>query len=337
MKLIYFITILLLTTSLFSQESPTNPVNTNPSVQGSENTNQIPEPNKTPSSSKKISELGFRIMKSEYDPYIYQSNANIAQQQVNRDFNLTGNIRTIYPLYFKFIDEEKKYGVEFLFSQNALTKAHYYYIYGNDAGYGFRRRDVSDLERNDYKLNYLSYALTPFGEKLYFGAGLRKIDTNMWSGSLSGIGSEKIHTLGPQVAIKSNLRLYDSLYLNLSLEFYYTEGRRSLSWQGYDTFLEWTGSSFEEFAFLYKEYSHHNTMGVFRGSELDISFSYIFFEKYKLYFGYNYNRSNFSYKNYSDQYVTYYQFTDAINIYPQTPDSGREKIRGYYFGISAVF
>ncbi|PJZ76820.1 LA_2444/LA_4059 family outer membrane protein [Leptospira neocaledonica] len=337
MKLVSFITILLLTISLYSQEFPADPTNAGPPMQGSGLIEQTSESAKNLSSTRKKSELGFRIMKSEYDPYQYQSNTNMAQQQANRDFNLTGNVRTIYPLYFKFVDEEKKYGVEFLFSQNALTKAHYYYIYGNDLGYGFRRRDISDLERSDYKLNYLSYALTPFGEKLYFGAGLRKVDTSMWSGSLSGIYSEKIQTLGPQVSIKSNLRLYDSLYLNLSLELYYTEGRRDFKSQGYDTSLEWTGSSFEEFAFLYKVYPHHNTMGVFRGSELDISFSYIFFEKYKLYFGYNYNRSNFSYKNYSDQYVTYYQYTDALTIYPQTPDSGREKIRGYYLGISAVF
>lgn len=119
-------------------------------------------------------------MKSQYDPYFYQSNANIAQEQVNRDFNLTGNVRTIYPLYFKFVDEEKRYGVEFLFSQNVLTKARYHSIYANDDGsYGFVRRDLMDLERKDYKLNYLSYALTPFKEKLYFGAGLRKIDTDL--------------------------------------------------------------------------------------------------------------------------------------------------------------
>ncbi|TGL64241.1 LA_2444/LA_4059 family outer membrane protein [Leptospira sarikeiensis] len=272
-----------------------------------------------------IVEFGIRMQKSEYAPYDYKANSNIAMQRVNYDFNLTGNVRTIYPIYLKYINADRKYGLEFQFAENSLNKARYYSFAGDPSGVSFSRNEVVDLERRDYKLNYLAYHLTRFGEKLYFGLGLRKIDRAVWDGSLFSIYSNRVETLGPQLSVKSNIPLYENLSLNMSLEFYYTQGSRTFA---------------RQFFFPYYEVDvtiqRENTLGIFRGVEWDLSLSYLWKGKYKFYFGYNYNKANFANQNALDYRLSYNATLDSVNLYYNLPESGREIIRGYYLGFSTV-
>ncbi|EMY77796.1 outer membrane protein, TIGR04327 family [Leptospira weilii serovar Ranarum str. ICFT] len=287
--------------------------------------------NETDSNTGKT-EIGIRVQRSIYTPSEYNRILNFSNGRINNYSELHGNQKTIVPFYIRHFDSENRYGFEFQFTRNSLYNANYTNFYVSASDNGSYRNYLYDTERTDYKFNYFRLDSTPKAKLFYWGAGLRKIDKIKESSSRFLNMEEKIISYGIQLVARSNLNLYKNLDLNLGLDIYYTQGQRNYYYQsGYNVSINDT-----QFIYVFKVFADPKTIGVFRGAEADVSLSYLLSNRYKFYFGFSYNRAYFRYRNFSDYSLTYLK--DQIG-YTQYYDNGagKEDIKGFYLGVSAVF
>ncbi|MCG6146534.1 hypothetical protein [Leptospira bandrabouensis] len=282
-------------------------------------------------SSKPTIETGIKAQKAEFIPFDYSRAVSdaIPYWRVNV-YNLRNNTKTITPFFFIYKNLEKGFSVEFEYTKIQLERANFDSDLYSTQIRRFRNY-LTNNERSDYKLNLFFYPSKQLNEYFSFGLGIRKID-RLRNGSAQNYSiDEKILSLGPQIVMKSKIHITDQLSINLGLDLYHTQGRRT-----YDYSAQYY-SSFDNYSFVETVRDNGKTIGVFQGYEANVSLKYNFLENYNLAFGYNYNYSYFKYENLGD--TIYYGSSESKTIQNQNAkvSNGKEIIRGFYISASTVF
>ncbi|TGK49456.1 hypothetical protein EHQ16_09530 [Leptospira kanakyensis] len=283
-------------------------------------------------STKPTIETGIKAQKAEFIPFDYSRSVSdaIPIWLVNVH-NLRNNSKTITPFFFIYKNLEKGFAVEFEYTKIQLERANFdSEIYTNPQIRRFKNY-LTNNERSDFKLNFLFFPSQQLNEYFSFGLGIRKID-RLRNASVQNYSlEEKIIAHGPQIVMKSKIPLTDQLSINLGLDLYHTQGRRTYNYSAQYYY------SFDNFSYIETVKDNGKTIGVFQGYEANVSLKYNFLENYNLAFGYNYNYAYFKYENLGDS--IYYASSESKTIQQQNTkfSNGKEIIRGFYISASTVF
>ncbi|MCG6142828.1 MULTISPECIES: LA_2444/LA_4059 family outer membrane protein [Leptospira] len=289
-------------------------------------------------SNKPTFETGLKFQKAEFTPFDYSRNFTDSDPYWNIKVNkLNGNQKTITPFFFIYKNLEKGFGIEFEHSKIQIERANYEedYVYQVRNQYYFdrTRQYLRNNERSDFKLNLFFYPTPEIKEYFAIGLGIRKIDRIRNISEYSFNAEEKISAYGPQIVLKSKIPITDQLSLNLGLDFYHTQGKRT--YQYFDSYLFYYPSgSASDFSTIK---GNPKTQGIFQGYEANVSLKYNFMENYNIAFGYNYNYAYFKYENLRDTYYYYSSFQNTYGFQDSKLSNGKEIIKGFYISASTVF
>ncbi|MGJ4734920.1 MULTISPECIES: LA_2444/LA_4059 family outer membrane protein [Leptospira] len=277
-------------------------------------------------------EIGIKSLNAKYLPFEYKRDLSQTTGIYFENYSqLKGNRDSTIPLFVKYKNHEHNFSIEFQYINVNISRANYIQAYQSLYGDSISKRYLDNTERSDYKINFLYHFFNDKPDLFGLGLGIRKIDRLTNSNNGLSISEESIKSHGLQIAAKSQIPLVENLNLNIGLEYYVTQGKRSYSNKIAANSILSNGIR----PIFQTNLSNENTLGIFQGYELDVSLSYLLFNSLKIYLGYYYNFSKFKYQNYNDQTLRYEDFRNTLYYYQNNRGiGGNDIISGIYLGIS---
>lgn len=282
-------------------------------------------------STKPTFETGIRLQKAEFIPFDYSRSLSDSEPIIGSSVQkLRNNTKNITPFFFIYKDVQKGFSLEFDYTKIQLERANYNTDFTRNNQILRFQNYLPNNERTDVKLNLFLY---PIRQSEYFalGFGLRKIDRLRNSSFQNYSLEEKFLAYGPQFVLKSNIPITEQLSINLGLDLYYTQGRRTFDYSS----LYY--SSIDNFSYIETVGSNNKTKGIFRGIEANIAIKYNFLENFNIAFGYNYNYSYVKYENLNDRLFYASSASNTWAYRNVSFSNGKEILRGFYISGSTIF
>ncbi|MCW7483224.1 hypothetical protein [Leptospira kanakyensis] len=289
------------------------------------------------STKQTYAEFGIKIQNINYKPYEFRPKSELF---TNSKSKLSYSEDQIFPAFAKYRNYTKKFGIDFDMASFDISNS-FYRATNLPNSYQFK---IGNSSRDEFNLNFYYLPFNNHPNIFYFGFGLKKIDRlyqiqNDYRSER--LFSDKIVSYGIIVPFRSNINIFENLFLNLGLDPYITLGKRK--------FVNQTAysNSFgqNEYPVIYYTDTNPNSITEIIGYQADLSLSYTFLETWKLYIGGTINKSRIRFIN-SNQ-TNYEYWGDANRLYITSDNSGILSYNKYkskydtftslYFGISIIY
>ncbi|AOP34670.1 hypothetical protein A0128_12895 [Leptospira tipperaryensis] len=285
---------------------------------------------------KNVFELLVKRQTYLWTPYDYTSSSEHSPLESSiRTDSVKQNQKVVIPLSFRYDNLERNFRIEISAYEVELANANTNVIQAGSEGFQVRRKYFSPMLRSEAEFNYYKILnLTP-DWKLFAGAGIRNINKYKYGYFLREGGyQEYFYTYGPQLVLNTEYKLWNEVSVHWGLDLFYTQGNRFYKEQMFlpDSIIVSSANA--------------GVKGIYRGYEIDLSLSYRIFETVRIYAGYNYIHSYFSYYGFrqtdfnfgNPQTNPFPAQGNNIPIISHAVRSGNyEILQGFYLGVSVVF
>ncbi|UOG31791.1 LA_2444/LA_4059 family outer membrane protein [Leptospira noguchii] len=283
---------------------------------------------------KSAFELLIKRQTYRWTPYDYTSytERSILETTIKTD-SIKQNQKVLIPLVFRYDQLEKKFRIEISAYEIELANPNTNVVQFGSLGFDARRQYFNPMLRSEAEFNYYKIINLLPNWDFFAGAGIRNINKYKYGYFLrEGVYEEYFYTYGPQIIFRTDFRPIENLYFSLAADFFYTEGNRFYKQKTLTQ--DWMVVSF----------GNAGAKGIYRGYEIDFSISYRIFEKFKIYLGYNYIYSFFSYYGFQQTNLNFQTNSNDPFAKEQTPaithpsrSGNHDILQGVYLGISVCF
>ncbi|EMJ94115.1 outer membrane protein, TIGR04327 family [Leptospira alstonii serovar Pingchang str. 80-412] len=243
---------------------------------------QKQEENREGEKKKSVFEFWIKRQTYRWTPYDYTSfSEHSPLESSNKTDSVKQNRKVLVPLAFRYDNLEKKFRIEISAYEIELANANTNFTRSGDQ---VRRHYFNPMLRSEAEFNFYKILIWNEDWKVFAGAGIRNINKYKYGYFLKeGSYQEYFYTYGPQIVLNTEYKLWKEISVHLGLDLFYTEGNRFYKDRTItpDAIVVSNGNA--------------GVKGIYRGYEVDLSLSYKIFDTVKLYVGYNYIYSYFSY------------------------------------------
>ncbi|EMY79755.1 outer membrane protein, TIGR04327 family [Leptospira weilii serovar Ranarum str. ICFT] len=297
---------------------------------------QQKEENQEGEKKKSVFEFWIKRQTYRWTPYDYTSFSEHSslENSIKTD-SIKQNQKVIVPLSFRYDNQDRGFRIEISAYEIELANPNAIVTRAGQGGVTAQRHYFNPMLRSEAEFNY--YKILNINEdwKILAGAGIRNINKYKYGYFLrEGSYQEYFYTYGPQLVFNTEYKLWKDLSAHFSLDLFYTEGSRFYKDRMItpDVIVVSNGAA--------------GARGIYRGYEIDFSFGYRILEAVKIFVGYNYIDSYFSYLGFNQTDFTLGNFqtspfqtqTNDVPFITRPIHSGNHDIlHGLYFGVSVGF
>ncbi|MCE9500374.1 MAG: LA_2444/LA_4059 family outer membrane protein, partial [Leptospira sp.] len=279
-------------------------------------------------------EIFLKRQDYEYIPSAYTVRDKSVYHYAEAKGKLRDNDDVLFPVSLNYYNYEKNFRIEASYFKVDISSAKTFYQYPvgdyrtGSSVLALHESQFLPTVRSEAELNFLKLFKPGENSGFQLGAGVRNINKYQSYNTDYQFVDERIKTYGPQLVLKFSQNLTEKLSLNGGLDIFYAEGKRTYNYQ-FGIVNNLTDYSYNRI------YGNPGTTGLFRGYEADLSLSYNVQPSVKLFVGYSYIYSFFSYRK---DYGYYVYFSNNRNYFVNSIHPGSPEIlRGFYLGASVSF
>ncbi|WP_081099210.1 LA_2444/LA_4059 family outer membrane protein [Leptospira weilii] len=297
---------------------------------------QQKEKNQEGEKKKSVFEFWIKRQTYRWTPYDYTSfSEHSPLESSNKTDSVKQNQKVLVPLAFRYDRHDKKYRIELSAYEIELANPNAIVTKAGGGGIEIQRHYFNPMIRSEAEFNYYKILNLSENWDLFVGVGIRNINKYKYGYFLQeGAYQEYFYTYGPQFVFRTDYRFMENFSLSFAADLFYTEGNRFYKPKtvSLDSVTISNGTV--------------GVRGIYRGYELDLSLGYKIFETVKLYVGYNYIYSYFSYLGFNQtdfvlgnsQVSPIQMHINDVPFITRSIRSGNHDIlQGFYFGVSVGF